>query len=276
MRSISPPRTPAVAVTGSIAGAYSATGGAWQAGPGRIYDRLAEVVVGLAPAPIGPRAVDVGAGTGAASRALIGAGATTVVAVDVALGMLTHDAGARPPAAVGDGRALPFGDGSFDVAVAAFSLNHVADPATGLRELARVTRPGGAVVASSYAAGETHPVKAAVEEALRARGWTLDPWFGRMLAEAVPRLATVDGCRAAAAEAGLAGAEVVARSVPFPDLAGADLVRWRLGMAQHAPFLADRTAAERDDIADDALARLGPSVEPLVRSILVITTVRRP
>ena len=262
-------------MTGSVAGAYSATGGAWQAGPGPIYDRLAEVVVGMAPAPVaGGRAVDVGAGTGAASRALVVAGAASVVAVDVAVGMLAHGAEERPPAVAGDARALPFRDGSFDVAVAAFSLNHLADPATGLRELARVTRAGGAVVASSYAADDTHPVKAAVEGALRARGWALDPWFDRLRVEAVPRLATVEGCRRAAAEAGLDGAEVAAVRVPFPDLDGADLVRWRLGMAQHAPFLAGLTGPERDAVTADALARLGEAVEPLVRSILVIAAVR--
>lgn len=259
-----------MAVTGSIAGAYSATGGAWQAGPGRIYDRMAEVVVGRAPAPVGPRALDVGAGTGAASRALVGSGATSVVAVDVALGMLAHDAARRPPAAAGDARALPFRTGSFDVAVAAFSLNHVADPAAGLRELARVTRDGGSVVASSYAADDTHPVKAAVEEALRARGWSPEPWFDRMRVEAVPRLATIGGCEDAAAEAGLAGATVAHVSVPFPDLDAGALVAWRLGMAQHAPFLAGLPPQEREVIAADARARLGSPVEPLVRSILVI------
>ena len=65
--------------------------------------------------------------------------------------MLAHQATARPPAVVGDALALPFAPSAFDAAVAAFSLNHLSDPAAGLREMARVTRPGGAVLGATYA-----------------------------------------------------------------------------------------------------------------------------
>src|SRR3954452_18302437 len=141
-----------------VASAYSLTGGAWQRGPGRIYDRLAEVVVEHAPVPIGgTQALDAGAGTGAASRALLAAGAARVVAVDVALGMLAHDAAARPPAVVGDLLALPLVEGSFDVVGAAFSLPHPRPAAGGLRELVRVTRSGGGFAAATYADDDTHP-----------------------------------------------------------------------------------------------------------------------
>ncbi|MDQ4069693.1 MAG: methyltransferase domain-containing protein, partial [Actinomycetota bacterium] len=134
------------------AAAYSATGGRWQRGPGRVYDRLAHVLVGRSPVTVhGTSALDVGAGTGAATRALLAAGAARVVAVDTAIGMLAHDAASRPPAVVADALALPFPPASFGLTVAAFSLNHLADPAAGLAEAARVTRPGGAVVASAYA-----------------------------------------------------------------------------------------------------------------------------
>ena len=64
------PRGDAPAVTSPVGAAYSATGAAWQAGPGRIYDRLAEVMLASPPAPLaGQRVLDVGAGTGAATRA---------------------------------------------------------------------------------------------------------------------------------------------------------------------------------------------------------------
>jgi SAM-dependent methyltransferase len=50
-------------------------------------------------------------------------------------------------AQVGDVQALAFPDASFDVAVAAWMLYHVAELDRGLAELARVLRPGGRLVA---------------------------------------------------------------------------------------------------------------------------------
>lgn len=259
-----------------VAAAYSATGAAWQGGPGRIYDRLAEVLVEASPVAVkGSRALDLGAGTGAASRALLGAGAAHVVAVDAALGMLAHHAASRPPAVLGEALALPFSDAAFDVTVAAFSLNHLTDPAAGLREAARVTRPRGAVLASAYAADDDHPVKVAVEAALAARGWAPEPWYEAVRHDAAPRLATADAARVAAETAGLdADAEI--RRVPFPELGPSDLVAWRLGVAQHAPFVARLPTEEaRAALAEDAVARLGDDWPPLVRSVVILRAVRR-
>ena len=47
--------------------------------------------------------------------------------------------------ALGDAQALPFGDGSLDLAVTSYSLHHISDPAKVLREMARVVKPGGRV-----------------------------------------------------------------------------------------------------------------------------------
>ena len=54
-------------------------------------------------------------------------------------------------ARVGDVQQLPFDDGSFDCAVAAWMLFHVPDLDRGLSELARVLRPGGRLVAVTNA-----------------------------------------------------------------------------------------------------------------------------
>lgn len=260
-------------MTAGLTAAYSATGGAWQRGPGRIYDRLAEVLVARCPVPLGGcRVLDVGAGTGAASRAALAGGAGVVVAVDAAVGMLDHDAALRPPAVAGDALALPFPSGAFDAAIAAFSLNHLTDPAAGITEMARVTRRGGGLVVAAYGADDAHAVKAAVEKALTARGWAPEPWYIALNAEAAPRLATLDACAAVAAAAGL-DAQVEAIRVPFPELGAADLVAWRLGLAQHAPFLAGLAPAESQAVTADAIARLGGAVAPLVRSILVLSAV---
>jgi SAM-dependent methyltransferase len=260
-------------VTTGAAAAYSVTAGAWQRGPGRIYDCLAAVLVARSPVPLhGRRVLDVGAGTGAATRAALAAGAASVVAVDPAAGMLAYDREARPPAVAGDALALPFKSCSFDGAVAAFSLNHLTDPARGLREMCRIARPGAPLVAGSYAADDSHPVKPAVEAALEARGWEPEPWYLAVRTDAVPLLATVDGCLAVAAAAGLDAVCEPVR-VPFPEVGPAELVAWRLGMAQHAPFLARLPASERRLVAEEARASLGGTPPPLVRSILVLRAV---
>ncbi len=46
---------------------------------------------------------------------------------------------------VGDGRALPFADAAFDVVLAVTTLHHVPDAERAVREMIRVTRPGGRV-----------------------------------------------------------------------------------------------------------------------------------
>jgi len=256
----------------TLADAYSATGGAWQAGPGRVYDRLAEHLVAACPGEVGGRRVlDVGAGTGAASRAAIAAGAAHVVASDLAGGMLVHDAGSRPPAVRGDARFLPFPEATFGAVVAAFCLNHLVEPAEGLAEAARVLAPGGGMVASAYADDDTHPVKASVEAACAAAGWVPGGWYEDLRRDAMPGLATVARAGSAARSAGLHESEVTHQQVPFPDLAPIDLVHWRLGMAQVAPFVAALRPQAREALLADALDRLGPSPPPLVRSMIVIT-----
>lgn len=256
-----------------IADAYDRTGAAWQAGPGLIYDRLADVALDRCPIALaGVLVLDVGAGTGAASRAASRRGAS-VVGVDAAFAMLAAGAAQRPPAAVADALVLPFRSSAFDAAVAAFSLNHLEDPATALRETARVVRTRGAIVATAYASDDTHPVKEAVDAAASARGWVQEPWCSRLRTSATPLLATVARAAEAAADAGLDAARVDHVAVPFPDLGPQQLVAWRLGMAQMAPFAATLTPAERAGLVADALARLGADFPMLVRSFIVLTAV---
>jgi demethylmenaquinone methyltransferase/2-methoxy-6-polyprenyl-1,4-benzoquinol methylase len=96
--------------------------------------------------------LDLAAGTGTSSRAFVHRGARCV-ACDFSLGMLT--VGARKPAAglafvAGDALTLPFLEGSFDVVTISFGLRNVADTGQALRELLRVTRPGGRLVICEF------------------------------------------------------------------------------------------------------------------------------
>jgi SAM-dependent methyltransferase len=98
---------------------------------------------------LGGVAVDVGCGTGRALpplRMAVGP-AGAVIALDITPEMLNV---ARPAATLAgaslvlaDARALPFPGGSVDAIFAAGLVNHLPDTEAGLRELARVTRPGG-------------------------------------------------------------------------------------------------------------------------------------
>jgi SAM-dependent methyltransferase len=58
---------------------------------------------------------------------------------------------------VGAIEAIPVEDGSFDVVLCAQVLEHVDDPALGIAELSRVTRPGGRVLLSTHGTMVYHP-----------------------------------------------------------------------------------------------------------------------
>jgi SAM-dependent methyltransferase len=252
----------------TIADAYSQTGAAWQAGPGAIYDRLATVLVDCGPDELRGRLVlDLGAGTGAASRAIAAVGGNPI-AVDAAYGMLAADRTRRPAAVVGDAYALPLRRHTVDAVVAAFSLNHLEDPVAGLREAARVIRPGGALLASAYAEDDTHPAKDAAETAAREHGWEAPAWYPNMKSLAVPKLATAERARAALVDAGLEG-DARALRVAFPELGPDQLLAWRFGMAQLAPFVATLTADARAAMVRRARMLLD-ATHQLVRSIIVI------
>jgi SAM-dependent methyltransferase len=259
----------------SVADAYSSAGGTWEAGPGLIYNRLAEVLLDACPVPIDGRLVlDVGAGTGAASRAAIARGAA-VCALDFAFGMLEHEHAVRPPALVGDAVVLPVRDRAVDIVVAAFSYNHLTEPERGLREAGRVLRPAGVVVASAYAEDDTHPAKDAAEAALGAVGWLPPRAYATMKGDAIPRLATEERARAAVRSSGLEAVDVQMLQVAFPELLAEDLVRWRLGMAHTASFFHSLAQSDQDRVIADAVGRMA-GAPPLVRSMVVIVARKTP
>ncbi|MBK8098268.1 MAG: bifunctional demethylmenaquinone methyltransferase/2-methoxy-6-polyprenyl-1,4-benzoquinol methylase UbiE [Planctomycetes bacterium] len=111
--------------------------------------------VKIAAVQPGERVVDVCAGTGDLTLALRAAGAKAVGA-DFCAPMIARavakaeSAAAGVPFVVADALALPFAGGAFDLATVAFGIRNVADPVAGLREMARVVRPGGRVVVLEF------------------------------------------------------------------------------------------------------------------------------
>lgn len=124
----------------------------------------------------------------------------TVIVSDFSPGMAqTARAGLPDPrfrCAVVDAQALPFPDASFDLVTANHMLYHVPDLARAARELARVLRPGGRLVAGTNGAGhlrELHELMQALEPAYVIPAGTLGERFGlenaaEVLGAAFPRI----------------------------------------------------------------------------------------
>lgn len=100
--------------------------------------------------PPGSAWLDIGCGTGVLTQAVLEfADPSHVIGVDPSEGFLHHArrnaADARASFRVGDAQSLPVADDVVDAAVSGLVLNFVPDQAKALREMQRVTRPGGTV-----------------------------------------------------------------------------------------------------------------------------------
>jgi demethylmenaquinone methyltransferase/2-methoxy-6-polyprenyl-1,4-benzoquinol methylase len=115
----------------------------------RRWRRLTRAALGLRPTD---RCLDLAAGTAVSSVELAKSGAD-VIACDFSLGMLREGIGRGVPLVAGDALHLPFADASFDAVTISFGLRNVADTGAALRELARVTKPGGRLVVCEF----SHP-----------------------------------------------------------------------------------------------------------------------
>jgi len=93
------------------------------------------------------RVLEVGCGEGELSERIVRGLGVELVALDQSERMVELARARGVDARVGDVQELPFEDGSFDVAVAAWMLYHVPDLDRAVGELARVLRPGGRLVA---------------------------------------------------------------------------------------------------------------------------------
>lgn len=120
-------------------------------------------VTAAAARPAGTRALDVAAGPGNVAAALLDEGAHEVVALDLSLAMLVEGARRARPGihwVNGDAQCLPFPDGTFDVVTISFGMRNLPDPELGLREFARVARPGARVVVCEFANPTWAPFRA--------------------------------------------------------------------------------------------------------------------
>lgn len=97
----------------------------------------------------GEKVLDLAAGTAVSTVELAKSGAW-VVACDFSQGMLAAGKDRDVPKVVGDAMYLPFADNTFDAVTISYGLRNVHDFEAGLREMARVTKPGGRLAVNEF------------------------------------------------------------------------------------------------------------------------------
>lgn len=121
----------------------------------RLFTRVHSAVLELAtPLPSPTSVLDVGCGTGRLLRAAAARWPDVqLIGVDPAQGMVDRARQLTPGATIQRGlaEALPLPDASVDLVFSTISLHHWHDKAAGVREIARVLRPGGHFILADFA-----------------------------------------------------------------------------------------------------------------------------
>ncbi|WP_433567948.1 demethylmenaquinone methyltransferase [Nocardia sp. CA-151230] len=138
-----------------VAKRYDLTNSVISVGQDRYWRWVTRKALGLRP---GERVLDLAAGTGVSTVDLAKSGAW-VLAADFSQGMLSAGRHRNVPMVAADAMALPFADDSFDAVTIAYGLRNVADPDLALREMLRVTKPGGRLVVAEFSTPTWEPFR---------------------------------------------------------------------------------------------------------------------
>ena len=146
-----------------VARRYDLTNTVLSAGQDRRWRRLTREALNLKPGEV---VLDLAAGTAVSTVELERTGAWCVAA-DFSLGMLRAGGSRGVPKTAADALALPFRDGVFDAVTISFGLRNIVDTERALREMLRVTRPGGRLVVCEFSRPPWAPYRAAYHLGLR-------------------------------------------------------------------------------------------------------------
>jgi SAM-dependent methyltransferase len=254
---------------------YAGAAQRWAEGASLVYGPVAHQLVDTSPHPLeGRLALDAGAGTGVATTALLQRGARPIAA-DLSHDMLGWHGHDRPPAVVADVRALPFGDRTVDDTVAGFVLNHLVDPAAGMAELLRVTRPGGALLACVYANANRSEARDALDQVAQREGWEAPAWYREIKELTAPLLGSAEDMQRVATQAGLVDIVVDERSVDVGVTEAEQLVAYRLGQALYAAWLEQLGPARAEQVRQRLVSTIRPIMRPY-RPIVVFLSALTP
>ncbi|UFS60552.1 class I SAM-dependent methyltransferase [Subtercola endophyticus] len=141
---------------------FDVTADAYLSFMGRYSEPLAGLFADWSGVRRGQRALDVGCGAGALTEQLVmRLGAPAVAAVDPSASFVsaTQQRLATVDVQQAGAELLPFADAQFDAVLAQLVIHLMPDAVAGLREMARVTKPGGLVSACVWDhAGEHGPL----------------------------------------------------------------------------------------------------------------------
>ncbi|MGI8537519.1 MAG: demethylmenaquinone methyltransferase [Mycobacteriales bacterium] len=201
-----------------VAARYDFTNSVLSLGQDRSWRRAVAQALDLQP---GARVLDLAAGTATSSAALARTGAD-VVGCDFSLGMLQVGSLARHEGVelvAGDALQLPFAGAAFDVVTISFGLRNTSDVGRALRELLRVTRPGGRLVVCEFSSPTWKPFRTAYLEYLMK---ALPAVASRVSSDPAAYVYLAESIRAWPAQAALAGHLQRAgwASVAWRDLSG--------------------------------------------------------
>ncbi|WP_338709844.1 demethylmenaquinone methyltransferase [Streptomyces virginiae] len=147
-----------------VAANYDLTNDVLSLGQDRVWRKEVAKAVGARP---GQKVLDLAAGTATSSLPFAATGAY-VVPCDFSLGMLMEGKKRNSwlPLTAGDATRLPFKNDVFDTVTISFGLRNVQDTDAALRELYRVTKPGGQVVICEFSQPTWAPFRTVYTEYL--------------------------------------------------------------------------------------------------------------